>query len=90
MQFKFSWNEIYEFIELSSYVVNTFRDQKLIFVQKWICENLTNDNLNIYYKFKLLEFLPKLISNQIYDEPIDYNIRYIIIVDIYLYNLYKL
>lgn len=71
----FSWNDIYEFVELSSNVMNTFRNEKLIFLQKWICNNLTNNNLNIYQKSKLLELLPKLLSTQIYNEPLDHIIR---------------
>lgn len=70
-----SWNEIYEFVELSSNIVETFRNKNFICFQKWICSNLVNNNLNFYHKCRLLQFLPKLVSNTIYDEPFDKNIR---------------
>lgn len=66
---------MYEFVELSSNVVDSFRNENFVFFQKWICENLMNNNLNIYHKCRLLGFLPKLVSSQIYTEPIDNNIR---------------
>jgi len=76
-QFKsqFSWNEIFEFVELSSNVIDTFRNESMTFFQKWICDNLTNNNLDIYHKCRLLGFLPKLVSSQNYKEPLDYTIR---------------
>lgn len=76
-QFKnqFSWNEIFEFVELSSNVIYTFRNESMTFFQKWICENLTDNNLNIYHKCRLLGLLPKLVSSQNYKEPLDYTIR---------------
>ncbi|XP_029343352.1 DNA-dependent protein kinase catalytic subunit isoform X2 [Acyrthosiphon pisum] len=72
---EFSWNEIFEFVELSSNVIDTFRNESMTFFQKWICDNLTNSNLNIYHKCRLLGFLPKLVSSQNYKEPLDYTIR---------------
>lgn len=74
-QHTFSWSEMYEFVELSSNVVDSFRSENLGFFQKWVCENLMNDNLNMYHKCRLLGFLPKLVSCRIYTEPIDNNIR---------------
>ncbi|CAH1737387.1 unnamed protein product [Aphis gossypii] len=71
----FSWNEIYEFVELSSNVIDTFRNESMIFFQLWICEQLTDNNLSIYHKCRLLGFLPKLVSNQIYKESLDCTIR---------------
>ncbi|XP_060849991.1 DNA-dependent protein kinase catalytic subunit-like isoform X3 [Rhopalosiphum padi] len=72
---KFSWNEIFEFVELSSNVIDTFRYESMTFFQQWICEHLTNNNLNIYHKCRLLGFLPKLVSNQHFKESLDCTIR---------------
>lgn len=77
-QSRFSWNEIYDFVELSSNIIDKFRNENIIFFQKWICENLTNDSLIIYYKCKLLGLLPKLVSSETYNEPIDDDIRWAI------------
>lgn len=71
----FSWNEVYEFVELSSYLVENFRNEKCILVQKWICENIMENSLDIYHKCRLLGLLPKLVSNQNYNEMYDHNIR---------------
>ncbi|KAE9538879.1 hypothetical protein AGLY_005461 [Aphis glycines] len=71
----FSWNETFEFVELSSNVIDTFRNESMIFFQLWICEQLTDNNLSIYHKCRLLGFLPKLVSNQIYKESLDCTIR---------------
>lgn len=75
---QFSWNEIYEFVEISSDVLDTFRKEKLVILQNWICENLTNNNLNIYDKCRLLGFLPKLVLSQYSltnKDPSDINIK---------------
>jgi len=72
---KFSWNEIFEFVELSSNLTDSFRNESMIFFQRWICDNLTNNNLNIYFKSRLLGLLPKLVSSKKYKEPLDYTVR---------------
>lgn len=76
-QSQFSWNEIYEFVKISSDVVNTFRNENFVFLQKWICNNLTNNNVNIYNKCRLLGFLPKLVSSQPMtdEDPSNINIK---------------
>lgn len=74
-QHTFSWNVIYEFVELSSNIINTFKSENFIFLRKWICENLLNNNLNIYHKCRLLGLLPKLISNQINEDSFDIDLR---------------
>ncbi|XP_025192516.1 DNA-dependent protein kinase catalytic subunit-like [Melanaphis sacchari] len=72
---QFTWNELFEFVELSSNIVDHFRNENMQFFQRWICEHLTNNNLNIYHKCRLLGFLPKLVSNQNYKENLDCTIR---------------
>lgn len=72
---QFSWNEIFEFVELSSNLTDTFRNESMTFFQEWICDNLTDNNLNIYHKSRLLGLLPKLVSSQKYKEPLDYTVR---------------
>lgn len=79
LQYQYSWNEMFEFVELTSYIVDNFRNQKFYFLQKWICENLVDDNLNIYHKCRLLGLLPKLVSSQNDEEPFDNNVRYLIL-----------
>lgn len=73
---QFTWNDVFEFVELSSNFIDTFRNESMIFFQRWIIEHLTDNNLNIYHKCRLLGFLPKLVSRQNYKEPLDNIIRY--------------
>ncbi|XP_050441863.1 DNA-dependent protein kinase catalytic subunit-like isoform X2 [Adelges cooleyi] len=71
-----SWDEIFELVQLSSLLVDNFRNEKFAFFQNWVCEQITNNKLNVYQKCQLLGLLPQLVSKQTcIIEPFDNVIR---------------